>query len=100
VWRFAYVTAIGHQQGGNLLAAETVIDLTYTATGTEIAGEHIILEGGIADTLDLIEPDTVITARVELISKTVTGRVFGIMADLHYQSDRNSTLNKAPNFYA
>lgn len=31
---------------------------------------------------------------------TYAGSVVGIFADLHYQSDRDTTLNKAPDFYA
>ena len=98
-WRFAYVLARGHSQGESLTVAETVINMTYTATGAEIAGEHIVLECEDIDAFDLLEPDTLVCARVELISENVTGDIFGIMADLHYQTDRHSTLNKAPNFY-
>lgn len=100
VWRFAYVLAKGHSQGESLTTPETVIDLTYTATGTEVAGEHIVLECSDIQAFDLREPDTLVCARVELLSENVTGDIFGIMADLHYQTDRHSTLNKAPNFYA
>lgn len=98
-WRFGYVIAKGHSQGESLTSVETVFDMTYTATGSEIAGEHIILECSDLQAFDLIEPDTVITARIDLVSENVTGRVFGIMCDLHYQTDRYSTLNKAPDFY-
>lgn len=99
-WRFGYVIAKGHQQGESLTAAETVFDMTYTATGAEIAGEHIILECSDLQAFDLIEPDAVAAARVELISENATGKIFGLMCDLHYQTDRHSTLNKAPDFYS
>ena len=91
--------AKGHQQSQSLTAAETAFDMTYTATGTEVAGEHIILECSDLQAFDLIEPDTIITARVQLISENVAGLIYGIMCDLHYETDRHSTLNKAPDFY-
>jgi len=98
-WRFGYVIAKGHQQGQSLTGEETVIDMTYTATGNEVAGEHIILECSDLQAFDLIEPDTIVMARVDLLAENVTGSIYGIMCDLHYQTDRHSTLNKAPNFY-
>lgn len=98
-WRFGYVISRGHQQGESLTVSETVFDMTYTATGSEIAGEHIILECSDLQAFDLIEPDAIVMARVNLVSENVSGNIFGIMCDLHYQTDRHSTLNKAPNFY-
>ena len=73
--------------------------MTYTYTGTEVAGEHIVLECSDAQAFDLIEPDTVILGRVELVSETVSGSIYGIECDLHYQSNRETTPNKSPNFY-
>lgn len=35
---------------------------------------------------------------VLLLNETVSGKIFGIEADLHYQSDREVTKNKAPDF--
>lgn len=99
VWQISYVVGIGHKQGGSLTAALTTFTITHTADGTEIAGEHIISECLDADAFDLIEPDTLVLMGVKLISTTTAGNIFGIMADLHYQADRDGTLNKAPNFY-
>ena len=98
-WRFGYTIAKGHQQGESLTGAETIIDMTYTATGLEIPGEHIILECSDEQSFDQREPDTLISGRFELISENVTGDIFGILGDLHYQTDRHGTLNKAPDFY-
>jgi len=98
-WRFAYIIAKGHSQGGSLTGAESTIDMTYTYTGDEVAGEHIIVECSDGQAFDLIEPDTVILARVELLAETVDGDIYGIMADLHYEADRDSTINKSPDFY-
>ena len=99
-WLFGYVIAKGHQQGESLTAAETVFDMTYTATGAEVAGEHIILECSDLQAFDLIEPDTVINGRYKLIAENVTGEIFGILGDLHYLADREGTVNKSPDFYS
>ena len=99
-WQIGYILAKGHQQGESLSAAESTIDITYTATGNEIAGEHIVLECSDVQSIGLIEPDCILLARVELLSENVTGNIFGIMCDLHYQTDRHSTINKAPDFYS
>jgi hypothetical protein len=99
-WKICYVLAKGHQQGQSLTAPTTEFNMTYTATGTEVAGEHIILECSDLQAFDLIEPDTLIIVCATLVSENVSGRVFGILHDLHYQTDRHATLNKAPNFYS
>lgn len=97
-WNFTYVSAIGYSQGASLTGTRTVINMTYTADGTEIAGEHIILEATTGVTL--VEPDQVLLAEYTYTGGTHGGTIYGIMGDLHYQSDREVTLNKAPNFYA
>ena len=99
-WSFNYVIARGHQQGDSLTGAESTVTATYTATGNEIAGEHIILEVSDEDAFSLIEPDTIIMMRVRLDSENVAGDIFGLLCDLHYQVDRIATLNKEPDFYA
>ena len=99
-WSFNYVLARGHSQGDSLTAAETTLLLVYTATGNEVAGEHIILEVSDGQSFVLIEPDTVLLARVKVDSENVLGNIFGIMGDLHYQSDKTVTKNKTPPFFA
>jgi len=98
-WRFSYIIAKGHQQGGSFTGARTNIDLTYTYTGSEVAGEHIIVEASDLQAFSLVEVDSVLMAGIELLSETVGGQIYGIMCDLHYQTDRSVTLNKSPNFY-
>lgn len=98
-WQFIFTIAKGHQQGDSLTVAPTVIDLVYTATGNEVAGEHIVLECSELQAIDLIEADAVIVARIVKTSGTYAGKVFGIMADVHYQSETETTINKSPNFY-
>ena len=99
-WKICYTIAKGHQQGQSLTVPTTEFNMTYTATGTEVAGEHLILECSDLQAFDLIEPDTIIIVCATLVSENVSGRVFGILHDLHYQTDSHSTLNKAPNFYS
>ena len=97
-WRFAYNIAKGHSQGQSLTGTPTNIDFTYTYTGTEIAGEHIVAECSDIQAFDLLEPDTIIYAKVSLLSATATGDIFGLCSDLHYQSITETTLNKTPAF--
>jgi len=99
VWRYSYVVAKGHQQGDSLTAARTTIDLTYTFSGSEVAGEHIIVEASEVQAFEILEPDTLVDAGVELLSETVVGNVFGKLSDLHYQANREDTPNKTPSFY-
>lgn len=100
IWELEYVIARGHQQGDSLLTTPITMTLTHTADGTEVAGEHMVTECSDIDAFDLIEPDTVISMKVTRGNGTYNSAVYGIMADLHYQADRDSTLNKAPDFYS
>jgi len=97
-WRFSYVVARGHSQGGSLTAATTDIDMTYTYTGSEVPGEHIVLECSDIQAFDLLEPDTVVLAQVTLLSENVAGAIYGIQADLHYQANVEGTISKSPDF--
>ena len=99
VWRLYYVIAKGHQQGGSLLTTPQIIDLTYTATGNELIGEHMVTECTDLQSFDLIEPDAIIMMGVKLLSEDIPGNVFGLMCDLHYLSDREVTPSKTPDFY-
>lgn len=98
-WRISYVVARGHNQGESMLATRTSFDVVYTSpVGGTIAGDHIVSEASIAQAYDLNEPDTVILAEIEMLSKTYGGNVIGIQADLHYQTDREATIGKQPDF--
>lgn len=98
-WRYSYVIARGHAQGESLTAATQSIDITYVYTGNEVAGDHIVVECGEANAIELLEPDTILIAGVKLQAEDAAGSIFGIMSDLHYQVDRLSTRRKAPDFY-
>lgn len=99
-WRISYVVGKGHDQNGNLLAARTDIDMTYTApVGGTAAGTHIVTEASDLQAYSLEEPDTVVLAEIKLQGVTgYAGNVVGIQADLHYLSDREVTRNKTPGF--
>ena len=99
VWQFSYVIAKGHQQGQSLLTTPSILQFSHIADGTEIIGEHMVSECDDNQAIDLLEPDTMIMGSVKLISTSIPGKVFGILADLHYLADRDHTPQKSPNFY-
>ena len=98
-WEFETMRALGHQQAA--FSAPVTTTVTQNAHGT--AWRHMIAEVDIADIITLTEPDELILVTLTRITNGATENtdaVFGLMVDIHYESDRDSTLNKAPNFYA
>ena len=99
-WGFEYTVAKGHQQeafptpttvyaSGMVLGIQNMHHITETNDAAVIPGSGI-------------EIDSVIYMRVfrdTSIGNHYTGAVWGLFADLHYLSDREGTVNKAPNFY-
>lgn len=98
IWEFSYTIAKGHQQGQSLTGTPTVITITHTADGTEVAGEHMVTECSDLDAFDLLEPDTIVKAVVTRGNGTYNSAVHGYQADLHYLSDREVTIGKRPDF--
>lgn len=99
VWQFIYTIAKGHQQNGVLNGTRSTIELTFTAPRNMDAGEHIVLEGTtIGEGFDMLEPDCQILAEVKRVAGTFGGSIFGIQADLHYESDHDTTIGKQPDF--
>lgn len=100
--RFIYITAKGHQQNESLTGTRNVLTLTFTAPRNMDAGEHIVLEGTdeLTQAIDLKEPDTLIASEWKRIAGTFAGDVYGKKGDIHYQSNHESTINKAPDFDA
>jgi len=98
-WELTISIAKGHHQGEVLNGSTVQMNLLYTADGTELAGEHMILE--CSDTQYIITPevDSIIMMRCKYYDGSYGEAVHGLMADLHYEVDRNSTPNKAPDFY-
>ena len=46
------------------------------------------------------EVDSFLLSKITYGEGTYGTKVYGFTMDLHYEVDRNSTPNKAPNFYA
>lgn len=100
-WGVEWTLAKGHQQMA--FGPTTTVYIEQAATGTPYT--HHIAEVSPANAIPgtNVEPDTMILVRVfrdgAHINDTFADQVFGIALDLHYQADRATTPNKAPNFY-
>lgn len=97
-WEFQISRALGHQQA--YFTAET--SYFVSQAGWNGAWRHMIAEVDIADALTLVEPDELILVTLRRVTNGATDNaatVFGLTVDFHYQSDRNATPNRAPNFY-
>jgi hypothetical protein len=102
-WGFEYSVARGHQQ--EAFPIPTTVYVNQTTVGTPYM--HYVAELSDTDAIDgaalNIEPDTVIVCRVFRdgadVNDTLDGDVFGVFLDLHYQADKATTPNKAPNFF-
>jgi hypothetical protein len=98
-WEISFVAARGHHQGDVLTGTTTTLNIVYTADGTELAGEHMITECADAQAIDAMEPDSAGIMKCKYLTGTYTDPVYGFMAGLHCQTDRNTTPSKSPNFY-
>ncbi len=99
VWEFHVQRALGHNQAN--FAPPTVISVTQAGAGT--AYRHMVAEVAIANILTFTEPDELILVTLRRVTNGGTNNtdtVFGLCVDMHYESDRDATPNKAPNFYA
>lgn len=100
-WGFEYTVAKGHQQAA--FPATTTVYVEQASTGTPYMHYVAEVSTGSAIPGTNIEPDTFILMRVfrdaDHPNDTFEGSVYGIALDLHYQADRATTPNKAPNFY-
>ena len=102
-WGFEYTVAKGHQQ--QAFPEPTTVYVEQATNGTPYM--HYVGEVSEANAIDGaalgIEPDTVILVRVfrdgAHVNDTLEDTVFGIFLDLHYQADKATTPNKAPNFF-
>lgn len=97
-WAFHISRALGHNQAN--FAAPVTYFVEQAGGGS--AWRHMIGEVDIADALTLSEPDELILVTLQRVDPTVgsnTDTVFGLMCDLHYETDRHSTPNRSPNFY-
>jgi hypothetical protein len=97
-WGLEYTVAKGHSQ--QAFGLSQTIYIEQAASGTQFM--HQVAEHAAG--LDLgLEPDTVVLVRLfrdaAHPNDTYAGAAFGIFCDLHYQTERYSTPQKAPNFY-
>ena len=98
-WQFKISRAKGHQQAafGNALT----YTMTQTPTGTPWT--HMVAEVAANDALILTEPDELLLVNLYRIANGGSENaddVFGLTVDFHYETDRDNTPNRAPNFYA
>lgn len=99
-WEFLVSRAKGHNQAA--FGNQVSIVVEQAASGT--AWKHMITEvTAEADILTLTEPDELINVTLRRVTNggtDNTDQVFGLTVDLHYQTDRMSSVNRSPNFYA
>lgn len=97
-WRFDILRALGHDQ--EAFKQITSIEVEQEASGTPY--KHMVTEASDAQAFTMVEPDELILVTITRITNggtNVTDRVFGLMVDIHYESDRGTTPQKAPNFF-
>lgn len=102
-WGFEITVARGHQQ--EAFGAPFTVYVEQSSLG--VSYMHYVAEVSEANAIDgallNIEPDTLIMARCfrdgAHPNDTLDADVFGLCLDLHYQADKATTLNKAPNFF-
>jgi len=99
-WGVEYIIAKGHDQ--EAFPASTTIYFEPEITVNK-QYQHIITECSDAQAFPMPEVDSLIMMRVfrdgAHANDTFPDGVFGLTADLHYQSTNMATVNKAPNFY-
>lgn len=96
-WEITIQRSKGHNQA-SFGSTEQVFTVEQAASG--VAWQHMITE--TASFLTLTEPDELIMATIKRVTNGGVDNldtVYGLMCDLHYETDREVTPNKAPNFY-
>lgn len=95
-WQISYTYAKGHQQ--EAFPSDTVLTLEAAPQGT--AWYHMITEDETG--IVIPEVDSLVVAEIKRVTNGGTNNsdnVFGLFADIHYLSDRETTPQKAPDFY-
>jgi hypothetical protein len=99
-WGIEISQAKGHSQ--EAFTSTTTVYIEQEAGGTDRTHHVAEIANGILGG-GALEPDTILVCRVfrdaTNANDTYPDDAFGIACDLHYQTDRNSTPNKTPNFY-
>jgi len=100
-WGMEYTVAKGHDQAA--FPATTTIYLEYTFTENK-QYQHFVTEATDAQAFSAFEADTLILMRIfrdaAHANDTFADTVFGFTADIHFQTDRQSTPNRSPPFTA
>jgi hypothetical protein len=97
-WEFNVQRALGHNQAN--FGAPVALTVTQAAAGT--AWRHMIAEVDLASAMTFTEPDELLLVSLRRVTNggtNITDKVFGILVDLHYESDRDATPFKSPSFY-
>jgi len=98
-WGVEFMAAKGHSR--QAFPIPTTIYIEQAASGTALM--HQVAEHAAGVLSASFEPDCVIMCRIfrdaTHPNDTYTGQAWGIFGDIHYQTERNSTPQKAPNFY-
>ena len=98
-WEFNHTFAKGFDQEAFNMTGST--DSAEQASGAQY--QHMVAETAAVTIAALTEPDGIIYTRISRVTNGATdvanGQVFLLTADIHYESDSQATLNKAPNFY-
>ena len=106
VVRWGVEYSLAKRDSEDFPATTTVYIESTIAANSQYA--HIVSEvseaGVISGAGDAIEPDAVVMCRFfrdgAHANDTYAGSVIGIFGDLHYLSDRDSTLNRVSDFYS
>lgn len=103
-WGIEYTVAKGH--GQQAFGPTTTVYVEQASDGTQY--KHYVAEVSEGNAIDGaaldIEPDTLILCRFfrdgAHVNDTLDADVFVFCVDLHYQADKATTPNKAPDFFA
>lgn len=97
-WEFQIARALGHNQA--YFSAEASYFVEQSSNGG--AWRHLIAEVSDSDALTLVEPDELVLVTLRRVpngGEENPDHVFGLLVDFHYETDRRSTPQKAPNFF-
>ena len=99
VWKIECIKAKGHSQ--EVFDVNNQLNRTFEKVVNNDMNLHIISE--CENGIPALEPDTIFLVRISRDGAnpldTYPDKVFGLMMDIHYETDRVGTLNKQPNFY-
>jgi len=103
---FRYKVARRHDSTGQIKFTNAVTLIREFNIPLNSAGTHFVVEmpesEGIPSTH--LEPDVMILMETFRfgghVNDTFTGSIWCMTHDLHYELDRDATINRAPNFYA